>query len=89
MRSYMNLLGVVYDGMKDSNMLYDYAEDAREEKNEKLADWFTAKADERVQRTEQEWSDAKGVLEDAGCCDTMMEHIEHDMLKLKDRKAKR
>ena len=83
MRSNSNLIEVVMDGIRDTGMLYDYAETAAMEDNKTLCDWFRKKADERLSRTESEWSDAKSVLkldeskDDMAVC--LRRHIENEM----------
>ena len=92
MKSMSNLLTVVMDGIRDSNMLYDYAEQAEVESNIQLRDWFRKKADERAQRTMSEWTDAKTVMkldektDDMSAC--LRNHVEHEMLLLKAHMTK-
>lgn len=92
MKSNSNLIRVVMDGIRDTNMLYEYSELANTEGNDQLRDWFKKKADERAQRTMSEWSDAKNVMklddkaDDMSMC--IKNHVDHEITLLKAHMAK-
>lgn len=85
-----NLLSVVMDGIRDANMLYDYAEQAKAEGDEPMCAWFEQKADERAASVKAEWHDAKKVLDleakddDSSWC--LKHHVDHELTMLAARK---
>lgn len=49
------MLGIVMDGIKDTEMFMDYADMAMEKGNEEFAMWFKQHAKSRMSMLEQDW----------------------------------
>ena len=57
-----HLVGVVMDGIRDTDMIAGYAEAARGEGEDKLANWFAVRAKERLAALKRDWAEVEDVL---------------------------
>lgn len=57
-----HLIGVVMDGIRDTDMIAGYVEAAREEGEEKFASWFAVRAKERLAALRRDWAEVEDVL---------------------------
>jgi hypothetical protein len=57
-----HLIGVVMDGIRDTDMIAGYAEAAREEGEDKFASWFAVRAKERLAALRRDWVEVQDVL---------------------------
>lgn len=57
-----HLIGVVMDGIRDADMIAGYAEAARDEGEEKFANWFAIRAKERLATLRRDWTEVEDVL---------------------------
>lgn len=57
-----HLIGVVMDGIRDTDMIAGYAEAALEEGEEKFASWFAMRAKERLATLRRDWSEVEDAL---------------------------
>ena len=58
-----HLIGVVMDGIRDTDMIAGYAETALSEGEDKLANWFASRAKERLATLRRDWSEVEDVLQ--------------------------
>lgn len=58
-----HLIGVVMDGIRDTDMIAGYADSARDDGEDKFAAWFAQRAKERLAALRRDWSEVEGVLQ--------------------------
>ena len=84
-----HMIQVVMDGIRDADMLADYAEEAREHGHEKHAMWFHMRAKERLAALKRDWSEVDNELglrkhgEELVRC--MTHHIDNEVERVKAR----
>ena len=84
-----HMIQVVMDGIRDADMLVDYAEEAREHGHEKHAMWFNMLAKERLATLRRDWSEVDSELglhkhnEEIVRC--MACHIDKEIEKIRSR----
>lgn len=84
-----HLIGVVMDGIRDTDMIAGYAEAAREEGEEKFASWFAIRAKERLAALRRDWTEVQDVLKlkehgDEIVCGMCM-HVDREIERLRAR----
>ena len=57
-----HMIQIVMDGIRDTDMLVDYAEEAREHGHEKHAMWFHSRAKERLATLRRDWAEVESEL---------------------------
>lgn len=57
-----HLIGVVMDGIRDTDMIAGYAEAAKAEGEEKFANWFAMRAKERLAALRRDWAEVQDAL---------------------------
>lgn len=84
-----HMIQVVMDGIRDTGMLADYAEEAREHGHDKHATWFAMRAKERLATLKRDWSEVDNELglhkhnEELVKC--MAHHIDHEIERVRAR----
>ena len=85
-----HLIGVVMDGLRDTDMIAGYAEIARDEGEEKFANWFAMRAKERLAALRRDWTEVQDALKlrehgddiVCGMCMHVDKEIEHLRAKI-------
>lgn len=90
MKMKKHMLSVVMDGIKDTGMLADYAQEvARIDGNKDLADWFAVRAKTRLSHLERDWKDVDEELEEhdrgSELLDALECHVNRSIADLKAR----
>lgn len=62
MRGYKNMIKVLMDGIKDADMIMDYAAEAMEEGQDNWANWFKAHAQKRLDIIDSVYQDVSNEL---------------------------
>ena len=57
-----HVIGLVMDGIRDTDMIAGYAETAMDEGDETHAAWFAQRASERLAELRRDWSDVEHTL---------------------------
>lgn len=57
-----HMIGLVMDGIRDTDMIAGYAEDAKREGEDKIAAWFAQRAKERLAELRRDWGDVEETL---------------------------
>ena len=85
------MLDLVMDGIKDTDMIARYAEEAHKvHEHKSTADWFATRAKARLSHLERDWKDVWEELEEHGkhdeeLMDALACHINHSIAGLKTR----
>lgn len=84
-----HLIGVVMDGVTDADMLAGYADMAREEGEEKFANWFAIRAKERLATLRRDWAEVEDALKLKEHSDELVHgmtcHINHEIDRVRAR----
>lgn len=57
-----NMISLVMDGIRDTDMIAGYAEMAKREGEEKIHSWFAVRAKERLSELRRDWADVETTL---------------------------
>lgn len=90
MKMKKHMLSVVMDGIKDTRMLADYAQEAAGiDGNKDLADWFAVRAKTRLSHLERDWKDVDEELEEHDRGSELLDALEcHVNRSISDLKAR-
>lgn len=88
-----HMLDVVMDGIKDTQMIAEYAQEAaRSGESHEVTDWFAARAKTRMSHLERDWKDVREELEDrkhdGELLDALACHVEHSIAELRAKVEK-
>ncbi len=87
-----HMIQIIMDGIRDTDMLVDYAEEAREHGHDKHATWFAMRAKERLAALRRDWSEVDMELglhkhgEELVKC--MAHHIDKEIERVRERVEK-
>lgn len=84
-----HLIGVIMDGICDTDMIGTYAEEALSEGEEKFASWFAVRAKERLATLRRDWSEVESALKLKEHSDELVQgmtcHVEKEIERLRAR----
>lgn len=82
-----HMIGLIMDGIRDTDMIAGYADTARAEGEEKIAGWFAQRAKERLAELRRDWADVEETLDlkrrDDDLAEAMACHIRREIDKVK------
>ena len=84
-----HMIGLIMDGIRDTDMIAGYADTARAEGEEKIAGWFAQRAKERLAELRRDWTDVEETLDlkrrDDDLAEAMACHIRREIERVKDK----
>lgn len=84
-----HMIGLIMDGIRDTDMIAGYAETAKSEGEDKIAGWFAQRAKERLAELRRDWTDVEATLglrdSDDELAEAMSCHIRKEIDKIRDR----
>lgn len=87
-----HMIGLIMDGIRDTDMIAGYAETARAEGEDKIAGWFAQRAKERLAELRRDWTDVEATLglrdRDDDLAEAMSCHIKKEIEKLREKVEK-
>lgn len=87
-----HMIGLVMDGIRDTDMIAGYAETALHEGEDKIATWFAQRAKERLAELRRDWTDVEATLglrdRDDDLAEAMSCHIKKEIEKLREKVEK-
>ena len=57
-----HMIAIVMDGIRDTDMIAEYAEVAKLEGEDKISEWFAQRARERLAELRRDWTDVEATL---------------------------
>lgn len=89
MHSMKHMIELVMDGVRDTNMIASYAEEARKAEDSKSAAWFATRAKERLGALRRDWTDVEAILRmkdgDMEIVDAMSCYLHKEIERLRDK----
>ena len=84
-----HMIGLIMDGIRDTDMIAGYAETALHEGEDKIAAWFAQRAKERLAELRRDWTDVEETLDlnrrDDDLAEAMSCHVRREIERVKDK----